>query len=512
MAISVTIGGKDFTGQYQTGSIVVSEQLANKANTLSIAIIKKPGEDAPQEGEEIVVKDGTRILFGGYISKSDPEETGKGQLMKYKIEGTDYTYIPINKNAQKVYHDQTLKQIVEDLVSLYIDSGYGITTNNVEIGPTITTIAFDHIPLRKCFEKLQKLTGYVWWIDYEKDIHFVSKQTESAPEKITSDSQNFTRVKITRDTSQVRNSIVVQGGQQESSSSFGQVWEADGVEREWILRSPPATMVSIEIDDGSGYTSKSFGVDPLDEDADYYFMFNFQEKYVRMAEQEATPAAGTKIRATYYYYIPIIVQVKGATSIDAMKALEGGDGVHDYTITDTSIESKVEAREKALEEIREYGNPTVKGQINTHSLLLQSGSVFKSGQALTINLPEWGINENTVFLIQKVEITPFESEGEIYYNYNITFGGRLMGLMELLQSKASEEKIIQGKQEIDRIEAFAERIDVGESIARDAYLHEFAETINISELFEQHTVTPPWKWEEQTSQPVNTRWDNFEWA
>ena len=114
--------------------------LQNRGNTLSLEITKSSAQSAPAQGKELVFKDASRFLFGGFVNKATPIEIGKGQLFVYKIEVTDYTYIPINKSAQISYSNQTLKYIVEDLVSNYIDSGYGITTTEVDVGPTIPTI------------------------------------------------------------------------------------------------------------------------------------------------------------------------------------------------------------------------------------------------------------------------------------------------------------------------------------------------------------------------------------
>ena len=74
-----------------------------------------------------------------------------------------------------------------------------------------------------------------------------------------------------------------------------------------------------------------------------------------------------------------------------MTALEGGDGVHAYAIHDLSITSKSEARDRALQELAEVPNPLLTAVFETRTGLLQSGSIFKPGQKITVNLPTWGI-------------------------------------------------------------------------------------------------------------------------
>ncbi len=237
--LTLTVGGSNFLPQYKTNSAQITDQLQNRGNTLKLQLTKKAAQTAPSEGEEIIFKDGSRFLFGGFISRVQPREIGEGSLFIYDIEATDYTYIAINKSTQITYDGQTLQYIVADLVSEYVDAGYGLTTTNVDVGPTISTIAFNHITLRKAFEKLAAVTGYEWWIDYQKDIHFKPPDASAAPETITDSTNNFSEINIDVDVSQLRNSIVVKGGREETSAFFQQTIVGDGEAREWILREKP---------------------------------------------------------------------------------------------------------------------------------------------------------------------------------------------------------------------------------------------------------------------------------
>ncbi len=516
MAITLTIGGSDFKPQYKTGSAVIRERLNNAANELRVTIVKVDGKghSTPEEGKEIIFKDGSRFLFAGFISRVDPVETGEGQRFEYRIEATDYTYILINKSAQKTYTSKTLKFIVEDLISTYVDSGYAFTSVNVETGPTINTISFNHISLRKSFEKLSKTTGYEWFVDYEKDVHFFSRESTLAPEQITDSSENFSEISIECDTSQVRNSIVVRGGREEVTSDFVQDFKGDGEAREWILREKPKTMTSIELDTGSGFVTKTFGVDPLDDDTGNDFMFNFQEKYVRATATTTTPDDTDDIvRVTYKYEVPVIVKLKSAPSIASMVVLEGGDGLHEHVINRQDVESKSEAREVALSEISEWGNPLVTGRFQTSTGLLTAGSIFTTGQLLTVNLPTWGISTDTEYLIQEVSITLVEDGSNIEYTYNVTFGGRLIGIREFLEGLAGEEKVVLTTEEIDRIEAFEDVISIGETITLEPNTKDVTESVAVGEVVAETIVTPPFKWAPYTIDPdIKAVWNKFEWS
>ena len=158
MALTITVAGSNLTSQYQTGSLKITERLQNKSNSCQLTIVKKSSGTAPAQGSSISITDGARKLFEGFITQSDPTEHGIGSLIVYNIEATDYTYLLNSREAQIAYEDATLEEIVEDLLDRYA-SDAAFNTAGVATGPTLSTITFDHISLRACFEKLAKRTG-----------------------------------------------------------------------------------------------------------------------------------------------------------------------------------------------------------------------------------------------------------------------------------------------------------------------------------------------------------------
>lgn len=125
--LTLTIGGVNFLPQYKTGTARITEQLQNRSNSLSLQLTRLPSSNDPQEGAEIILKDGARFLFAGFVTRVEPTENGKGSQFIYRIEATDYTYVLINKNAQAVYKNKTMKYIVQDLLSQYVNAGYSLS-------------------------------------------------------------------------------------------------------------------------------------------------------------------------------------------------------------------------------------------------------------------------------------------------------------------------------------------------------------------------------------------------
>lgn len=493
--LTLTIGGANYLPQYKTNSVEIREQLNNQGNSMTLLLTRKSGQSAPQVGSEIILKDGSRTLFGGFVTKAEPVEYGVGEFQVYNVEASDYTYVLVNKNAQASYEAQTLKAIVDDLVATNVDSGYGITTTNVDTGPTIDTINFNHITLRKAFENLAKLSGYVWWVDYNKDIHFVPQTAApSAPESFKDSAPgNHEKLTIAYDVSQVRNEITVLGGTQESSS-YAQTILGDANAREWVLLYPVSAMATIELDTGAGYVSKTFGVDPKDDETSYYFMYSPDRGAIRCSSGSATPGATHKIRVTYTYPLKVSTKVRSATSVVLMKAIEGGDGIHAYTINDPTIVSNGQAQQRGLKELQQFENPTLTGHVTTRTGLLTAGSYFKPGQLVTVNSPAYQITTDTQYLIQKVKTTLKQNDDSIEYAYDIEFGGRYLGVLDFLQSIADVETPLDISGEVIKIQAVADIVTITESIGRDQHLNSVAESVTVSESIAKTNITPPFKY------------------
>lgn len=494
MAKTLTVAGANFLGRYKTNSAEIKETVQNKSNVMTMEMVVNNISERPIQGSEVVFKDGTRFLFGGYITQVEQEEFGIGEKYVYEVEVSDYSHIFNNKTARRAYQNQTLKYIVEDLLDTYVDASYGFDTTNVATGPTIVSVTFDHVSIRKCFEKLQKLTGYVWYVDYEKNVYFTTTTATAAPESITDASANFEEINISYDAATVRNSVIVIGNEfgEEDINTKTETFDGDGETRSWELEDFPSTVVSISING----TPQQFSLDVNERDTDV-FIYSFTGKSFRLTVGQTTPVGGgtpDEIEIVYNPRIPIITQEIEPVSIAFFAALDGGDGTYEYTIKDDSVTTKEEATARALEELNEFAMPLVNGEFTTRTSLLADGSIFTAGQVLTVNLPSHDISTDTTFLIQEVNISMLEDEDNdvTEYFYKVRFGGKLSGVKEFIESLASDEGAVTDAEIIYTIESLA-----------DSFVVEHGTVTRLNE-------TPPYEYGPAGS--PQGRWNMSEWS
>jgi hypothetical protein len=186
----------------------------------------------------------------------------------------------------------------------------------------------------------------------------------------------------------------------------------------------------------TSFTERTVGVENLVDEASVDFVFSFQEKTVRNASYAVLPE-GDIIRFDYYPYMPIRVQVTDPTSVAAMKLLTGGDGIYDGApITDLSIRSFEEARQRANAEIDAYKNGVVTISFETDTDGLDAGQVIR------ITDSQRGIDDT--YLIQQIKRKP---EQGARATYSVQASTSLFGMIEFLQLllKRSETDINQNE-------------------------------------------------------------------
>lgn len=425
MSFVVTIDSTDRTSNVVFPSLIKTDQLNQQVDTLTFSI-KKYGSSqtyVPSINEEVVVtKDGTNI-FGGVIVKIR-ERIEAGQILIYEITCNDYSQYLKRKLVTERYDNMTVLQIITDIVDTYAAD---FTYTNVNGSLTIDSISFNRLTVAECLEKLAEAIAYIWYVDYSKDIHFFPKNTEFAPFDITDTSSNYiyNSLEITEDLSQIKNSVLVQGGEIESASERTEYFEGDGVKDTFPLANKFASTPDVVV----GTFTQTVGIEFLDEDASYDCMWNFNQKYLRFTTGNV-PSTSFTVEGIYLY--PIVVKVPNPSSINEF-------GYYEYAITDKSIKTQDEAINRAVAELDAYKDQLYEGKFSTYT------DGVRSGQVMNINSSARGKNIN--ILIKSVKSKMRNPDGS-KLQYDVKFVTlKSIGIIEYLQKQLRDREIVVDDQE-----------------------------------------------------------------
>lgn len=479
---NVSINEIDRTADILNKTLKVEDVINDKVNSCRFKLQNLNGYPIPETDDEIIItqNDGEK-LFGGYVLKTNCGGKLADGVVGAIVSCVDYTRLLDSNLVHKTYENMTDKEVFEAIVATYCP-GFGITTDNVLEGVTISKIKFNYLQPSQCFRKIAESTGRHWYIDYDKDIHYFPLLTETAPFNIDDNSNEQRNLNIVKDASQLKNRVYVRGGTKLSDfTTYIEV--GDGEKTQFVLPDKPHD-VTLYVDTGAGYVEKTVGIKNIDTEG-YDWYLNFQEKYVEQDVGGSVLTSSHKLKLVYKYDIPILVAVEDKDSI-----LE--HGVKEFAIFDKSIETTQAARDRASAELTDFASNVVDGSFVTY----ETG--FVSGQYININLTDFGINED--YIVQKVVANSF---GGGNYEYTVTIASaKTVGIIKfLIQLLEANKNLI----ELDEDEVIDELTSLTDSLLSDSLY----DALTIDSAGPYST----WCTDSLQDTPITRmRWNLFQWG
>lgn len=424
---TVTIDGTDRTDYVVFNSLKKTDNLNQQVDNLEF-VIRKYGSTfnfAPSIGDEVTITKSGDTLFGGVIMRIT-ETTKASKIIEYKVICNDYSQYLRRNIVTERYTNTTLFAIIADLMTNYTT---GFTYTNIAGDMTIESFAFNRITVAECLQKLADALSYSWYIDYDRDLHFFPKNTERAPFDLTDTSGNyiFNSLEIVEDISQLRNKVLVEGGEAVSENTRIEYFESNGLTTTIPLANKFSSLPTVLV----ATTTQTVGTEFLDDDASFDVMWNFNEKYIRWTSGNI-PATGSQFSVEGLYLFPIVVSVPAPESIAEF-------GEYEYAIKDETIKSTDEAINRAVAELDSYKEKLYEGQFRTYETGLRSGMV------ININSTQRG--KNIDVLIQSVKTRMRDPIGDSF-EYTVKFATlKSIGIIEFLQAQLLSKEIIEGDEE-----------------------------------------------------------------
>lgn len=500
-------------------------------------------------------------------------DTTDWQYVHAKLATSSVTGVPDWENM-----DYAQARVVETangtirLNGLRINASGSFTLYNVQSTPEFDQLRSPQLKPMALINQIAKTWEYTWYIDYERDIHLIQKEAENAPFEITQDTDNFYNLTVDVDTSNMGNRVIVRGGEKTSDSRYAQVFEGDGVLREWLAKNK-FNNLEVLIDDNTstdlteagtntttinatahglstgdhivnrtrsnavrqvtvvtanqftveavpsqtnGDTFSKFatvvtiGIEGLADETLVDYVYNSNEKSIRATSATPTLIASEFIRFEYNERVPIQIQYTDSASANALRALGLGDGVFDLDpITDRNITDVSTAISLAQARVNEFSNAVVTVKFTTEQEGLQAGQILHVADSNRT------FDEN--YVIQTVTIRQLEGTYRDRLIFSVTAGTTLFGWIEFMQ------KLLRTKDSIElNVDDIVETYATSEEEAttadvNDAQLGGFlvadeAEIVTTADVNAIYETTLPWQWEPSVGQPIATRWDLAEWS
>ncbi len=406
--IILKINSTDRSSLVVRDSLEINQILTSQVDT-AVFLLRKYGSRSvvPTVGDDIGIFQDTTKIFGGTITSVNETEISTADGLVYEVKVTDYTFLLDSKLVSETYSSQTVAYIINDLLTKYAS---GFTSVNVSSTFSITKIVFNQVPISQCIKRLADVLRYDWYVDENKDIHFFSKFTNSAPYNLTDTSGNYVNETLERsiDGTQIANTVKVRGGEYDGATYTDKITVNGNNSKTFTL---PYKFSNLAITVNG--VSKTVGIDNIDSFPAKDVLYNFTEKIIRF---NAVLADGDQIQFSGNPKVPVLAIASDPASIALY-------GAKEKLIRDTTIQDLAVARKRAGAEVDTYKDPISSLKFDTYTAGLRTGMV--------INLTSTRRGANVDFIISSVD---FKARTLNDFTYSVdVVTTRQFGLIELLQ-------------------------------------------------------------------------------
>lgn len=435
MALKITVNGTDRSQWADQATWTISQNWSRQGDTATIYLADEH-PDSPLSLSytvsplaTIVLTDTTlnTTLFSGVVTT--PKLTWAGpNLALWELACADWTYLADRAVVVGDYLNQTADAIVKSLTSA---AACGITTNNVQAGPTIPRAQFIYDSLSNAWTKITKLASltatYGWYVDENQDLHFYPLLNAVSSGWTFTDLLTDTGAGYAHydtgwdylwDASSIRNSATVRGASYDAQQS--DLFVGNGSQASWPLTYTPNTS-NLKPTLTVGGVTKTVGTqDGTGATTQWVIVQSASGSWFLTPNTDPVPASSTVISFTYTYQAPVLSRAQDQASITKFHSLPNG-GVFGIYIADTSLQSVLTAKSRGQREIHTYSEPQERAEFTTTADF--SGHV-RAGQLITfksrfvpdsLNSYNPGINDNFLVLQNRISGSP-----GLYRTYQIT--------------------------------------------------------------------------------------------
>jgi len=263
-------------------SLEITEGFAARGDTLSCDITI-PWSDLnagtiskPRPGQVVKLYVDDELFFAGLISNTTDSFVNP-DVMRVRIECFDWTFrLDAHLVVKVKYPEQAAGERIKEILREFADE-FTADLSYIETGLTVPEKGYDYVLVSSVFDELAEQTGYSWYVDFEKRIHFFAEEEAVSP--LSTDYDNILNidtnpecgnVEIQVDISNLHNVVIIKDFKQKSDLTYKHRFTADGEQSFFALPMEPWSelaedmTVRVSTDGGATWTERILEIDPLD--------------------------------------------------------------------------------------------------------------------------------------------------------------------------------------------------------------------------------------------------------
>lgn len=377
----------------------------NHRATANFSIIDVNGKYDIKKGQDIQIYLGGDLIFGGIVDTVKSSLVGsENSFKRIDVSGIDYTVIAERRVISYVYNNNIFAgQIVQNILNNYL-SEESIEVGEILNGEELERAVFPLKTIKEIFDTLATISGYIWFIDYDKKLYFIERTTFSSEFDIT-DYTKLLSFELSEGNPNYRN-IQYVIGPKVLTDTLMEYFKGDGNQKTFTVGYPIKQEPTIYVND----VIQDVGIKGVEAGKSWYW--NLDDNTITQ-DQGATPLSSSDIlKVEYIGSFPLIIKVTNYAELTSRKLTEGfGTGKYERVDMDTNMSDYEQGLSTARGILNEYGT------IGYHATYTTTDKIT-SGTLQNISLSAF--NVSTDFLITSVRVS--YNEGLIFYEVEASSG------------------------------------------------------------------------------------------
>lgn len=192
------------------GSLQINRQSDNN-HTCTMTLVSTV-DYAPLAGQDVIIKYDNDIIFGGVIKSVRRRLSPASNTIFYDIFSDGYSTIPARRTVTNTHDNTTAGALVEYYVDTVLYQE-GVTKGTINAGATLAEYDAVCKSIKEIFDELASASGYKWYIDDNKALHFLQDDTvvDAAHDLDNSTFTDFSDVEYEETLDNYRNKQFVRG-------------------------------------------------------------------------------------------------------------------------------------------------------------------------------------------------------------------------------------------------------------------------------------------------------------
>lgn len=461
MAWQIFIDGVDVSARIDESSIDLATN-SGSGDELSFVIIQKSKDQAVsgKVGAEVLFLRDTETLFSGSILKKtlSRKSAELGQVRFFAVDAMKEA--ERGEPISEIFREMTVEEIIADIFARYPQFA-DFSESGVDCDIVVDYAYYGHEKFTDVLRDLAARTGYLYYFDAGKVLHFYAVGAKSAPHTITDTNGSWQKNSLSfeEDGSRIVNWIKVEGDEYTGNQLYTQPdITADG-STEYLLLNKLAEL-SVMVD-GVAQTVGSYG---LHDASDYDVLYDYNGQRIIWREDNK-PSSGAAIAISGYRKSPIIAQVVDSKSIEKY-------GILPKPIKNTSIKTIKSAKQYAMAEIARFSKLAYSGRFET---FLEG---LRAGQEVEVVDTVFGFSKK--FIIQgtqtKIVGQKIKTQVKLASSQILTASALLAQLLHEKNKTTSTDKTL------NLFRILEEEVAIEELIRANKNTHVFSESIHLLEV------------------------------